>query len=42
MQLIQNKEITDIKSFVQYFNLETDIQYYKEDIEREFELKYGN
>ena len=41
IKLIQEKKITDIYSYVKYYNLGTEIQYFKEDIQKAFENKYG-
>lgn len=41
IKLIQEKKITDIYSYVRYYNLGTEVQYFKGDIENEFEKKYG-
>lgn len=37
IKLIQEKKITDIYSYVKYYNLGTEIQYFKEDIQKAFE-----
>lgn len=42
IRLIQKKEITDIYSYVKYFNLGKEVQYFKEAIQKNFDSKYGN
>ena len=41
IKLIQEKKITDIYSYVKYYNLGTEIQYFKQDIQKAFDDKYG-
>lgn len=42
IKLIQEKKITDIYSYVKYYNLGTEVQYFEEDIQKAFDEKYGD